>query len=95
MISYSRLAGWLCTIAHLCPLTSNSSQPFTPSLKPFFTFMSRASITSKRSRRLSKHGSTDGASAQSAHLDEQPPLEMDTIRPTDDDIVRRKFVDLL
>ncbi|KAG1858538.1 hypothetical protein F4604DRAFT_1627691, partial [Suillus subluteus] len=78
--------GWLYTTTHFCPLTLDSSQSFAPSLKPFITLMSRSSITSKRSRRLSKQGSTDGAPAQNTYLfDEQPPPKKDTIRLADDE----------
>ncbi|KAG2034609.1 hypothetical protein BDR03DRAFT_964496 [Suillus americanus] len=48
--------------------------------------MSRAPIIPKRSsRRVSKHGITDSASTQSAHLDEQPPQQKDPTRPADDE----------
>ncbi|KAG1812583.1 uncharacterized protein BJ212DRAFT_1301551 [Suillus subaureus] len=59
--------------------------------------MPRAPMTLKRSRGLSKEGSTGSAPAQSAYLDEQPPLEMDTIRPADDEIVNvlNRVLDIL
>ncbi|KAG2368447.1 hypothetical protein BDR07DRAFT_71389 [Suillus spraguei] len=76
---YSRLTRWLCITTHFCPLTSDSSQILAPSLKPYSILMSRASISSKRSRRRSKDSSRDGV-----HLDKQPPPEMDTIRSVDD-----------
>ncbi|KAG1858525.1 hypothetical protein F4604DRAFT_1183773 [Suillus subluteus] len=73
-------------ITHFCPLTSDSSQSFAPSLKQigYIVLMSRASITSKRSRRLSQEGSTDGAYDQSARLDDHPPPQNDTVRLADD-----------
>ncbi|KAG1824636.1 uncharacterized protein BJ212DRAFT_539844 [Suillus subaureus] len=78
--SYSRLTHWLCTTPHFRPLASDYSQSFAPSLKPYIILMSRSSFTPIRSRRLSKDGST-----HSAHLNEQPPPENDTLRPADDE----------
>jgi hypothetical protein len=48
--------------------------------------MSRASITSNRSRTLLQVGNTDSAldRDQSARLDDRPPLQNDTLPPAEE-----------
>ncbi|KAG2037014.1 hypothetical protein BDR03DRAFT_400608 [Suillus americanus] len=96
---YSCLTGWLCTTIHIYPLISDSSQSlfYVLSLKTFIIPMPRAPTTLKRSRRLSKEGSTDNAPAQSAYFDEQPLPEKDAIRPANDEIVNilKQVLDVL